>query len=278
VVDTAAIGGAVVRAITEASSRLRPDVRRALENAARGESSPTARAVLAQLLENDRIASRDQVPVCQDTGSVWVSIELGSDERIGGDLEAVVNSAVADAYESGGLRMSMVADALCDRTNTGDNTPAFLDVKMRPGAGATVDVMLKGGGSDNCSALAMLAPAAGVEGVTDFVVETVLAKATGACPPVVIGVGVGGTFDTVAKLSKQALLRPLDGQGQACVADLEREILERVNDSGIGPAGWGGDTTALAAHVLTAPCHIAALPVAVNVGCCALRSARVELA
>jgi fumarate hydratase class I/fumarate hydratase subunit alpha len=175
--------------------------------------------------------------------------------------------------------MSMVRDALFDRTNTGDNTPAIVSVSLRPGTGAEVDVMLKGGGSDNASTLAMLPPSAGVEGVRRFVLETVVAKATGACPPLVVGVAVGGTFDTVAALAKKALLREIGSPASSAqAAGLESALLAEINATGIGPAGLGGRTTALAVHIVTAPCHIAALPVAVNLGCCAMRSAHREIA
>jgi tartrate/fumarate subfamily iron-sulfur-dependent hydro-lyase alpha chain len=176
--------------------------------------------------------------------------------------------------------MSVVADALLDRTNTNDNTPAFLDVVLgaRTGPGATVHVMLKGGGSDNASSVVMLSPSAGFDGVRDAVLATVTEKATGACPPLVIGVGVGATFDKVGGLAKRALLReigsvPKDDR----IAEFEAELLSAVNATGIGPGGLGGDTTALGVHIVTAPCHIAALPVAVNMGCCAVRSASIEV-
>jgi fumarate hydratase class I/fumarate hydratase subunit alpha len=175
--------------------------------------------------------------------------------------------------------MSMVRDALFDRANTSDNTPAILTVALRPGTGAEVDVMLKGGGSDNASALAMLPPSAGADGVRRFVLETVEARATGACPPLVVGVAVGGTFDTVAGLAKKALLREVGSPAPSTWAEgLESALLEEINATGIGPAGLGGRVTALAVHVVTAPCHIAALPVAVNLGCCAVRSAHREIA
>jgi tartrate/fumarate subfamily iron-sulfur-dependent hydro-lyase alpha chain len=189
-----------------------------------------------------------------------------------------VDEAVARAYGEGGLLMSLVRDALLDRTNTGDNTPAFLDVTLRRGRGATVHVMLKGGGSDNASAVVMLPPSAGADGVRDAVLRTVEEKASGACPPLVVGVGVGGTFDTVAGLAKKALLRPLGAPAADPALDaFQRELLEAINATGIGPGGLGGDTTALGVSVLTAPCHIAALPVAVNLGCSAMRSVTVEV-
>jgi fumarate hydratase class I/fumarate hydratase subunit alpha len=189
-------------------------------------------------------------------------------------VQTEVNAAVAAAYRDSLLRMSLVRDGLLDRGNTGDNTPAFVDVAWRPGMGATVSIMLKGGGSDNASRIEMLSPDAGFDDVRRVVLETVEAKATGACPPLLIGVGVGATFDKVGGLAKRALLReigsvPKDDR----VAVFEAALLAAVNATGIGPAGLGGDTTALAVHLVTGPCHIAALPVAVNMGCCAVRSA-----
>ncbi len=276
-VDGSSIATAVRDAIRVAAVELRPDVAAALARAARSETSARGRAVLAQLVENAEIASMDRVPLCQDTGSVWVRIEMGSDERLGGDLHSQVDAAVTEAYRDGALRMSMVRDALLDRTNSGDNTPAFIEIVSRPGTGARVDVMLKGGGSDNASVVTMLDPAAGIAGVRDAVVNAVVAKGASACPPLLIGVGVGSTFDRVASLAKHALLRPIGSSGDPRAAALERELLEAVNATGVGPGGLGGSTTALAVHVETAPCHIACLPVAVNLGCCAIRSATVEL-
>lgn len=277
--DSASLAAAVYRAVGAAASNLRPDVRAALVAALESEPSARGRSVLRQLVENAELAAGEGVPVCQDTGTAWVRIALGCDERIGGDLRAEIDDAVARAYRDFGLRMSLVKDALLDRSNTGDNTPALLEVVMRPGTGAWVDVMLKGGGSDNASALAMLPPSAGLAGVRAFVLDTVRERATGACPPLLVGVAVGGTFDTVAGLAKKALLREIGSpaaNGES--ARIETELLADVNATGIGPAGLGGRTTALAVHLATAPCHIAALPVAVNLGCCAVRAARVEVA
>jgi len=278
VLYAASIGDAVREAIARAACELRPDVASALAVAAKRERSQRGRAVLGQLVENARIANSDRVPLCQDTGTVWVRVELGSEEALTGNVATEVNAAIASAYREAGLRMSLVRDALLDRTNTGDNTPGFVDLVWRPGTGATVHVMLKGGGSDNASRLTMLAPDAGFQGVKRVVVETVEATATGACPPLLVGVGVGATFDKAGGLAKRALLReigtvPMDER----VGELEAELLDAVNATGIGPAGLGGDTTALAVHLVTAPCHIAALPVAVNMGCCAVRSATVEV-
>ncbi|MDO8963754.1 MAG: fumarate hydratase [Coriobacteriia bacterium] len=275
--DAAAIAAAVYDAVGSAASALRPDVRAAIAAAAESEPSERGRLVLRQLLENADIAAADRVALCQDTGSCRVRVEVGVSERLSGDLREEIDAAVASAYRDFGLRMSMVRDALIDRTNTGDNTPAILEFVLRERPGATVDVMLKGGGSDNASALAMLPPSAGFEGVRRFVLETVETKATGACPPLLVGVAVGGTFDTVAGLAKKALLRTIGSPAPAGAARYEAELLEAVNATGIGPAGLGGATTALAVHLVTAPCHIAALPVAVNLGCCAVRSATVEV-
>jgi tartrate/fumarate subfamily iron-sulfur-dependent hydro-lyase alpha chain len=273
-----AIAAAVRDAIPRAATRLRPDALAALVAAIDTEASERGRAVLAQLVENARIAARDGVPLCQDTGVVWVSLELGADDCSGvGDLQVAVDEAVRAAYRANALRMSVVRDAILDRTNTGDNTPAFVDVTLRPGSGATVHVMLKGGGSDNASAVAMLDPAAGTAGVREFVLSVVEAKASGACPPLAIGVGVGGTFDSVGKLAKKALLLDVRGRTEGATGDLEAQLLGAVNALGIGPAGLGGTTTALSVRVLTAPSHIAALPVAVNLGCCAVRSVTVEV-
>ncbi|MCE5191944.1 MAG: fumarate hydratase [Actinomycetia bacterium] len=273
-----AIAAAVEDAVAQAAVTLRPDVLSALRRAYDSEPSARGRAVLGQLLENAEIAARDRVPLCQDTGTVWVWVELGADECAPVGLQAEIDRAVARAYSDNGLRMSVVRDALFDRGNTGDNTPAFLDVTLRRGSGATVHVMLKGGGSDNASVVAMLDPSAGADGVVEIVERTVEAKASGACPPLIVGVGVGGTFDSVAKLAKRALLLPLDERSlDPRVRAFEERLLGVVNATGVGPAGLGGVTTALGVRVISAPCHIAALPAAVNLGCCAMRSVTLEV-
>ena len=272
------VADAVYAAVREAAVTLRPDVRAAVEQAQRTEQSERGRAVLGQILENARIAQTDGVPLCQDTGTVWVRLEVGEQLAVPGDVLSGVDGAVARAYADGRLRMSVLADALLDRTNTGDNTPAFAELAFVPGRGATVHVLLKGGGSDNASRVVMLAPGAGPEGVRQVVLDCVHEKAANACPPLVVGVGVGATFDKVAGLAKHALLRPVGSPAaSAQAAAFERELLDAVNATGIGPAALGGSTTALAVHLETAPCHIAALPVAVNMGCCAMRSRSIEL-
>lgn len=277
-IDPKAIAEAVYEGILRVAWELRPDVRLAMEVALRSERSDRGRNVIGQILENAHIAERDEAPLCQDTGAVWVWVELGDQEVLGGPLQAAVDGAVAAAYREGGLRTSMVRDSIFDRTNTGDNTPAAIDVTTRPGSGATVHVMLKGGGSDNASAIRMLPPAAGIEGVLEYVLDAIRSKAHSACPPLLVGVGVGGSFDSVAKLSKQALLRPIGKPAESeAQTDLEAALLSAINATGIGPGGFGGDTTALAVHVKTAPSHIASMPLAVNLGCCAIRSVSVDI-
>ncbi len=272
------IGEAVASAAAEAASNLRPDVLEALRSAASHETSERGRAVLGQLIDNAELAAVQRVPLCQDTGAVWVRIEMGMEETVSGDLQREVDDAVARVWEKAALRPSMCRDAAFDRSNSGDNTPAFVDVVPRPGKGLRVDVMLKGGGSDNASAMTMLEPGAGLAGVSRFVLDTVAAKGAGACPPLLVGVGVGSTFDGVAGLAKKALLRPIGPSADARAAALEADLVAAINETGIGPGGLGGSTTALAVHLETAPCHIAALPVAVNMGCCAVRSASAEIA
>ena len=270
----------VERAIPHIAFDLRPDVLAAMERAAAAEEDPRGKLVLEQLLENSRIAAADRVPLCQDTGTTWVCLELGADDcSLASDPFEHVDAAVARAYRAGRLRMSTLRDALVDRSNPADNTPAFTELKFVPGRGATLHVMLKGGGSDNASQVEMLAPGAGWEGVRDVVLARVRKKASSACPPLIVGVGVGATFDKVGALAKHALLRPVDAPNpDPRVAALEEELLAAVNAMGIGPGALGGATTALACHIETAPCHIAALPVAVNMGCSAMRGISVDLA
>ncbi len=276
------VADAVYGAIRSCATTLRPDFERAIALARDGARTGTAEKreerVLDQILENARIGRVDKVPICQDTGTVWVCLEVGESVLVPGDVFSLVDDAVARAYRDGALRMSVVRDALFDRTNTHDNTPAFCEVKTVSGNRATLHVLLKGGGSDNASRVTMLAPGAGIEGVREVVLDCVREKAANACPPLVIGVGVGATFDKVASLAKHALLREV---GSAAASEsheaFEAELLASVNKLGIGAAALGGSHTALAVHLETAPCHIAALPVAVNMGCCAMRSASVEL-
>ncbi|MDO4443719.1 MAG: fumarate hydratase [Slackia sp.] len=272
------IARAVYDAIPRIACELPCDVRMALERAREAEGCTRGAFVLDQLIENARIAEADRVPLCQDTGTVWVCLEAGPDVCVPGDAFSLVDKAVARAYDEARLRKSVVRDALFDRANTGDNTPAFTDVHFVERPGARVHVMLKGGGSDNASRVVMLAPGAGRDGIVREVMDCVRAKAANACPPLVIGIGVGSTFDKVAHLAKTALLRPIGERARdAQAAAFERELLERVNATGMGPGALGGRTLALDVHVETAPCHIAALPLAINMGCSAMRRATVEL-
>ncbi|MDR3037314.1 MAG: fumarate hydratase [Coriobacteriales bacterium] len=275
----------VERAVSCIACELRPDALLALEEAAGCETGARGWVVMGQLLENAQVAAAQQVPLCQDTGSVWVLLEVGERDAAGNQIAistnifSLVDEAVANAFERGALRKSLVRDALIDRTNTGTNAPAFCEMYLNPNiTGATLHIMLKGGGSDNASKLAMLAPGAGIEGVCDVVLDAVREKGASACPPLVVGVGVGATFDKVGSLAKRALLRSVGtANPQPQLATLEQELLARINSLGIGPGGFGGDATALAVHILTAPCHIAALPVAVNIGCNAMRSISIDL-
>lgn len=267
-IDVARIGEALVRCIGKASFELDPKETALLAAHARREGSCTGCAILGQLLENADIARSERRPLCQDTGVAVVFIELGQDVHLtGGSLEDAVHAAVRDAYARFFLRKSIVAHPLA-RRNTGDNTPAVLHVRVVPGSRVAVDFVEKGGGCENMSRLAMLTPADGREGVIEFVLRTVRESGGNACPPLVVGVGLGGNFERVAHLAKEALLRPFGEAAEDPVdRTLEAELLERINATGLGPMGLGGDTTALAVHVKSHPCHIASLPVAVNLDC-----------
>ena len=274
-VTIADIKRAVEEQLTSLASELRPDVLDALKSARGSESCVQATTVLDTLIENAELAARTKVPLCQDTGTVWVLIEAGSKARIElTGLQDLLDEVVASSFKKQHLRASTVCDALSKRVNPGTNTPAFVEIvqhKSRQDEGdceVQVHTMLKGAGSDNSSRVAMLSPGSGEEGIIQLVLDAVMEKGSIACPPMIIGIGVGGTFDKVASLSKRALLRPLNG----VTAQLEQRILDAVNATGIGPAGLGGDTTALSVQIETAPSHIASLPVAVNLMCCALRS------
>lgn len=277
--DSNNVAEAIAFAIPQLAAKLPADVRQAMAYARDEERGKRARIVLDQLCDNCMIAGQNMLPICQDTGTVWVCLEIGPDVNIHGDIFSEVNDVVAHAFTQNALRKSVVRDALFDRTNTQDNTPAFCELRFvdEPGA-AHLHVMLKGGGSDNASCVTMLTPSAGKQGVIDTVIARVKEKASCACPPLVVGVGVGATFDKVAGLSKLALMRPLGTSNPDPEADaFEQELLAAINETGIGAGALGGKTTALAVRVKTAPCHIAALPVAVNMGCSALRRMTIEL-
>lgn len=277
-IDVREITKALRRMAVEANTVLGADVLEAFERFKACEESPTGRDILDQLTENARIAREEKLPLCQDTGFAVVFVELGQDVRlIGGDLTEAVNAGIRQGYQEGYLRKSIVKDPL-RRVNTGDNTPAVIHLKLVPGEHLKVTFAPKGGGSENMSGIAMLRPADGVEGVKRFVLERVSQAGPNPCPPTIVGVGIGGTFEVAAYLSKLALLRPL-GQRHPdpYYAALEEELLASVNRLGIGPQGLGGTTTSLDVHVEVHPCHIASLPVAVNIQCHSARHQEVEL-
>ncbi|TRZ49907.1 MAG: fumarate hydratase [Dehalococcoidia bacterium] len=253
----------------EACYSLPDDVLVALKQAREIEESPVGREVLDRILENADIARRGEVPLCQDTGDAVVFLELGQDVHIvGGDLYSAINEGVRLAYTEGYLRKSMVRQPFSARVNTGDNTPAIIHTDIVPGDRLKISVVPKGGGCENPSRLGMLLPASGRQGIIDFVVDTVDAAGPNSCPPVIVGVGIGGTVDKTMLMAKKALLRQVgEPSPDAEAAGLEREILQRVNNLGVGPMGYGGRTTALAVHIEVFPCHIASLPVAVNLQC-----------
>ncbi len=264
-----------IRAATE----LPGDVGVALLKARNAETSPLGREVLGAILENARLSSNEKIPICQDTGVTYVFLEIGQDLHItGGDLRKAVTAGVADGYTQGYLRKSVVRDPLFDRSNTGDNTPPVIHVDVVPGSELSITVFPKGTGSENMSALAMLTPAAGLAGVRKFVLDTVAKGGANACPPLVVGVGVGGMMDTAAQLAKKAVLRPVGiSNPDPRTAKLEEDLLSDINALGLGPGGLGGSTTALAVHIETYPTHIGALPVAVNLQCHAARRASAVL-
>ncbi len=260
---------AVARLCIDACYHLPEDVLRALEQARTREASPLGREILQQLLDNAQIAQRGEYPLCQDTGYAVVFVELGQDVHVvGADLNHCIAAGVRQGYQEGYLRKSAVAQPYSRRVNTGDNTPPIIHVTIVPGDRLKITVLPKGGGGENMSYLRMLTPSAGRQGVIDFVVESVERSGANPCPPIIVGVGIGGTSDHAMSMAKHALLRPV-GQPSSDPenAALEAEILARVNRLGIGPAGLGGSVTALAVHVESHPCHIASLPVGVNLQC-----------
>lgn len=260
-----------------ANTELPEDVRSALQSAWECETWPTAKHTLGLLLDNIALAKEKNLPICQDTGLACVFLELGQEVCVEGALEKAVQCGIRDGYGAGYLRKSAVGDPL-RRVNTEDNTPGFLTVQLVPGDVCRVTVMPKGFGSENMSRIAMLKPADGVEGVKRFVVDTVRIAGSNPCPPVIIGVGIGGTFDRCALLAKEALLRPLDKpNADPFYAQLERELLAEINALGIGPQGFGGATTALGLAIEQAATHVAGLPVAVNINCHVTRRASAEL-
>ena len=276
-VTASAITDTVAALCIQANQTLPEDVSAALARCRRDEPWPLAKATLELLWDNMELAGQRQLPICQDTGMACVFVELGQEVHIDGNFEDAIHLGVRKGYGEGYLRKSIVCDPL-RRVNTGDNTPAAITVHLVPGDVCAITVAPKGFGSENMSRLGMLKPADGVEGVKNFVLETVRLAGPNPCPPMVLGIGIGGSFDKVAYLAKKALLRPIDQpNSDPFYASLERELLEGVNASGIGPQGFGGQTTCLGLAIETAPTHVAGLPVAVNVSCHVTRRATARL-
>ncbi len=264
-----AVAEAVRDLFTEANTFLPSDLSFCIAEACKRETAPIAKQVLGCLVENAACAQEMGLPICQDTGMAVLFADIGEDVHIVGDtLQGAVDRGVRAAYVKGGLRLSVVSDPLFDRVNTNDNTPALIHIRTVAGDKLTLTAAPKGFGSENMSALRMFTPAATAEDIKAFVVETVKRAGSNPCPPITIGVGIGSDFEGVACLAKRALVMSVEAHHEdPRYAALEMEILEAVNALGIGPQGFGGDTTALCVHILTAPTHIAGLPCAVNVGC-----------
>lgn len=267
-IDVADVTRNIKEMCIEANHFLSGDMSGAMEEAARAEKSPLGRQILCQLQDNLKIAGEDQIPICQDTGMAVLFLEIGQDVHFeGGILEDAVNEGVRQGYTEGYLRKSVVGDPIF-RENTKDNTPAVIHYEMVPGDQVRITAAPKGFGSENMSRVFMLKPADGIEGVKNAVLTAVRDAGPNACPPMVVGVGMGGTFEKCALLAKKALTRPVDQRSEIpYVRELEQELLERINRTGIGPGGLGGTTTALAVNINTYPTHIAGLPVAVNICC-----------
>jgi fumarate hydratase subunit alpha len=268
-IEASAITRAVAQLCQQANFELGEDVLAALRQAEQAEESPLGKEVLRQLLENARIAKEERLPLCQDCGTAVVFLEIGQEVHIiGGNLSTAVAEGVRQGYTQGYLRQSMVSQPFSARTNTSDNTPPVIHTEIVPGDRLKITIMPKGGGAENMSRLAMLNPGDGRQGIVDFVVRTVDEAGGKPCPPVIVGLGIGATADKAMLLAKKALLRPAgEPNPDPEVAELEREILSRVNDLGIGPLGFGGRTTASAVHAEVTPVHIASLPAAVNIQC-----------
>lgn len=277
-VNVSEITRAVKELAIETNYVLPDDVRGCIEHCAQEEDWPVAESILENIKKNIEMAPAEEIPLCQDTGYACVFLEVGQDVHLtGGDITEAVNEGVRQGYTEGYLRKSIVEDPL-RRVNTKDNTPANIHFEIVPGDKVKVTVAPKGFGSENMSRIAMLPPSAGEDGVKDFIVETVKLAGPNPCPPMVVGVGIGGTFDRVALMAKQALIRPVDTHNpDPYYADMEDELLERINKLGIGPQGFGGRTTALAVNIETFPTHIAGLPVAVNINCHVCRHGEREI-
>jgi fumarate hydratase subunit alpha len=269
-----------VRTISlKAAFELPEDVRRRLEILYSRENSTTAKKILSQLLENADIAAKEKLPICQDTGTAVLFVEIGNEVIItGGLLPDALNEGIRQGYKDGYLRKSLVDDPLFERINTKDNTPASIHYGYVHGDKLTITILPKGGGCENMSQLAMLKPSDGKEGIIEFIVSSIIKAGGNPCPPVIVGIGIGGTADNACCLAKKALLRKIGSVHiNKQYAELEQELLLNINNSGVGPQGFGGYSTALAVHIETAPCHIASMPVALNLNCHAARNASVTI-
>ncbi|MDT8715853.1 fumarate hydratase [Clostridium sp. 19966] len=269
---------AVKKLCMDANYNISRDIKEALKKAHEEEDSLLAKNIIGKILKNSEIAENESVPMCQDTGMACVFIEIGQDVHVtGGYIEEAINEGVALGYKEGFLRKSVVGDPI-NRINTKENTPAVINYQIVKGDKLKITLAPKGFGSENMSQIKMLKPSEGIEGVKKFVIETVKQAGSNPCPPIVVGIGIGGTFDKVALLAKKALLRPIDiNNSDTYYAELEKELLDKINETGIGPQGFGGRTTALAVNIETYPTHIAGLPVAVNINCHSTRHVSVEL-
>ena len=266
-IDSSLISEVVARLCIDANYHLPTDMKKQIISSSKEESWDTASIILDQIIENFNIADENLQPICQDTGLACVFLSIGQDVHIKGNLEDAVNEGVRKGYSKGYLRKSVVSDPL-KRVNTGDNTPAMIYYDICPGDKLKITVAPKGFGSENMSQIKMLKPSDGIDGVKDFVIKVVEDAGPNPCPPIVVGVGIGGTFDKAAYLAKKALMRPVDQRNsEDFYAELEEELLEKINALGIGPQGFGGKTTALAVNIEKFPTHIAGLPVAVNINC-----------
>ncbi|MBR5230889.1 MAG: fumarate hydratase [Clostridia bacterium] len=267
IIQAEKITDTVRRLCIEANCHLTQDLKDRICDCRKCEPFPVAQGILDQIIENYEIADQNNVPVCQDTGMACVFLDIGQDVHVEGNLEEAIHEGVRRGYTEGYLRKSVVRDPL-DRVNTGDNAPAMIYYNIVPGDQLKITVAPKGFGSENMSRIAMLKPSDGIEGVKAFVIKTVEEAGPNPCPPIVVGVGIGGTFDKAAYMAKKALLRPVDSvHTDPFYAALENELLEKINALGIGPQGFGGMTTALAVNIEKCPTHIAGLPVAVNINC-----------
>ena len=261
--------GTVERLCIQSNYYLPQDVKKALEDAVDKEESPLAKEILEDILKNQEIARTKDVPICQDTGLAVIFLELGQEVRlVGGDLNTAIDEGVRRGYKNGYLRKSAVDDPFMVRKNTGDNTPAIIHTKIVPGDKVKLILAPKGGGSENMSALAMLKPSDGVEGIKKFVLDTVDKAGSNPCPPIIVGIGIGGTIEKTTLIAKQSLLRKVgEHNSNPMISKLEEELLDEINKLGIGPQGFGGRTTALAVNIETFPAHIASMPVAINIQC-----------